>query len=149
MNTDNINKTISVLKEISRLEDRHGQLFDMTVYGEDLPIAVAWLQLHITCDTVGCIAGWACVASERELESEVTDADPYLYGMEIWHLAVAFLELPEDLAQDLFTPDISNELYVDITAQDAIKVLEILRDTGEVRWEEVLHWDKVLDGEHD
>ena len=159
MNTDNINKTIAVLKEVSRLERTHGRLFDMNDWGRDLPITGSWLQASISCNTAGCIAGWACVACDTGLPPFVPDMDPFVPEEDILGLATEYLELPDDLALDLFTPEISEkhfpgipftyaeDLYRLITAEDAINVLEILRGTGEVRWKEVLRRGEVLDDE--
>ena len=159
MNTDNINKTIALLKRVSQLERTHGRLFDMTVWGENLPVTAEWLEPDNLCGTVGCIAGWACVASGNGLTPFVTEVDPFVPAEEFPRLAAEFLELPEGLAQDLFCPGIGSAVFPGmtdraaavmrngITAEDAIKVLEILRDTGEVRWSEVLPRDPVQDEE--
>lgn len=78
-----------------------------------------------SCGTTACLGGWCNILSgfaELSLSEGSTNAN-----------AREFLGLDEDGARTLFYPPMIKH-YDDITPQDAIEVLEHLRDTGIVNW---------------
>ena len=163
MNIDAINETIEVLEEVIRLEDLRDdgtKFFDMREWGTNLPESAVAMDHEISCNTVGCIAGWASVASGFRCEDNAKARDLFATSARVRDAAAEFLGLSEAMAEflglseamagDLFAPGFrgsvlpwaareeADALFDSITARDSIKVLEILRDTGEIRWGEVL-----------
>lgn len=117
-NVANINKLIETLRTIKPAR------FNMSAWavdGEEWPVKPADLLANRgPCGTCGCIGGWANAVFETERGPE---------------LAAAALGLSEDDSEALFYPrGVSPDIWERITRRQAIRVLEHLRDTGEVDW---------------
>ena len=80
------------------------------------------------CNTTGCIAGWACVAAG------IQKIDPFQADYQ----AMAFLEINDEQHFQLFITDLPDTVYSAVTTPDALKVLKIFRDTGQIDWEKAL-----------
>ncbi len=119
MNRENIRKTIDHIRN-------SGVQFDMNVWWRGL--------VENECDTVCCIGGHAAIACYDQLPPNAP-----ICG----NSGMIALGLSREQAEELFTPD--SDLPCDpynASAEDAIRVLEYLLDTGEVDW-------TILDGSHD
>jgi hypothetical protein len=82
------------------------------------------------CGTIGCIAGWACLAFGE------TSHNPHHPGIgSVW--AGSLLDLGVGEAHRLFYPP-DDVKYEEVTPTQAAIVLRHLVETGEVDWEGVL-----------
>lgn len=114
MNIDNINKVIQAI--------RVSETFDMGRFW----MPRSWLPSETPeCGTPSCIAGHAAfLAGHREISRTELTAKEFL-GLEVREMNRLFYATYRDERYDLDK----------ITAEQAIRTLEILRDTGEVRWD--------------
>lgn len=90
------------------------------------------------CGTACCISGWATY--QMILDGDL-DPDKMPSGHEVNHL-VKYCGIPDAIARSLALPTINYDKPVNrglssLTLEMAIRVLEILRDTGEVKWNDV------------
>lgn len=124
-----VQKLIDVLKAVDNSE-KSQMGFDMDYWYQDR---------HVTnhpCGSACCIGGWAQACL---LKGQITGPDVYAPPMEA---LIKFCELPwtlqsedADVLWDLTMPE-SIRMNL-LTLEMAIRVLEIFRDTGEVKWAEV------------
>lgn len=120
MNIDNINKVI----EIIRNEDNY---FNMNAFTNSEA-----KKEQFPCRTPSCICGWANYLNNTSFES--TSA------------ARNFLDITEHQANDLFFADDENSFVDDwekITRAEAIKTLEVLRDSGKVDWSHCNNYEQT------
>jgi hypothetical protein len=125
MNIDNINKLIGVLKAT--------ETFDMRSYYHD--------DAAPGCGTPACIGGHA-----QALAGTSTPDHPFQTVVD----AQEFLDITPEQGSDLFilggwgVPNEQKRLKVQnyglnkVTREQAVRVLELLRDTGRVRWDMAL-----------
>jgi len=112
-NKDAIQKTIDALK-------KHDDL--------DLGFSIASYKTDLGCGTVACIAGWIVFA-----DSPIDFA--MAHETLIPTLAREITGLTAEEAADLFLPSLPAGItWGSVTPEQAIVVLEHLRDTGEVDW---------------
>lgn len=78
------------------------------------------------CDTPACICGWA-----NALWGNKNDLSNEAYGAEA-------LGLSRVTARELFYPDNHYKGYAEITPAEAVMCINILINTGEVRWDEAI-----------
>ena len=127
VNKRNIDKLIAVMDDdvddsewIGMTEQRNDEFsFDMTMFMSD-------------CMTAGCIAGtivYFFYDGPEDLEYLVAHYE------EVDAYATKFLGLNERQSGELFSLNNTNLRLEDVKVDDAIKALEILRDTGEVNWD--------------
>jgi len=112
-NKEAIQKTIDTLK-------KHEDLA--------LGFSIASYKTDVGCGTVACIAGWIVFADS-----------PIDFAMArealIPSKACDIAGLTEDEAYELFLPSLPFGIsWGSVTPEHAVKVLEHLRDTGEVDW---------------
>ena len=126
MNIDNINKTIQRIKDDQSVSFYMGDyiLNDAVIQGNH-------------CGTACCLAGYATLAefgteANIPLNGRHYDGEGYVDHFE--H-AKAYFGIDENTADALFIPHIGH--INNTNKEDAIKVLEALRDTGEVIWNEI------------
>lgn len=79
-----------------------------------------------SCDTPACLCGWANFlwGNEFDLSNDTTGANA--------------LSLSDVTAKELFYPDSAGKDYQDITPAEAVMCINILINTGEVRWDEAI-----------
>ena len=137
-----LDRTIAVLRKVKATQELYAELhpgqninmFRMEILGEGLPTSSSDLDqglqtsmLQYTNSAAG-IAGWTRVAagniSRQPREHTQETAQRYL-GLE-----------PKTATQLFNAPEVENK--TSITVDHAIAALEILRDTGQVRWEAVV-----------
>ncbi len=127
MNVENIRKTIDAIRaeKIAR--------FDMS----------NWCVEKNHCGTAACIAGFAALIDTDHVKSPrgdrwsffaIGDSQIDANIRYVDEVAQDFLGLTTDQAHDLFMPDILRVPLREVSAENAIKVLENLIETGDVDW---------------
>ena len=121
-NIENIDKLIAIIEN----EDNFFNMWDYDYSHfmaekfkeNNLPIP------NVECGSPACICGW--------IEHYIYENEPYETPAFDW-LGLDYCD-----AHDLFyPPNISSDNWFKISRQDAIKTLEILKDTGIVSWNHV------------
>ena len=79
---------------------------------------------NFECETVCCIAGHVALM----LDKPVLPEEGWLWNIK------KFLDIDERDAEELCLPENPGRLYIDITVEQATRVLENLKVTGEVDW---------------
>jgi len=96
-----------------------------------------WADRMTTCHPCGtacCIAGWA---------QSLIENGHFVHPVEALE---TFCDLKEDGSYDIWELTSPSELnFSKLTLPMAIKVLEIFRDTGEIKWNEVYHSRFIID----
>jgi hypothetical protein len=89
-----------------------------------------------SCNTVACIAGWQCVVELGIPGTRALDkysdhrGGPVANG--IFNYAMDSLGLTDEQAKGLFLPNQEKYLYGEMQADDAVKVLRHLAETGSI-----------------
>jgi hypothetical protein len=128
VNVENINRLIEVIGAINP------KRFDMSNFAKRIGTDGFWdngnvkpTALATDCGTCGCIAGWAVAALKPNARIKVGDTTT------IAATAAKALGIDDTDAEALFEPyDVAS--WGSISRRQAIRVLEHLRDTGEVDW---------------
>jgi hypothetical protein len=116
-NVENINKVIEMISacQPDEINPEPGiPIFDMGTF----------LDESHTCGTRACIGGYAYVAAGGTVDDEDCDSEKK---------AADFLGIDMNAANHLFYPDEVDGSF-EATPQEAVKVLEHLRDMGKVDW---------------
>lgn len=117
MNIDNLNHLIETLRNPPAESHMGFNMRDWFVPAHEGPSHVDY-----ECNSVACIAGWCAYIAKADLsESDIPE------------VAMNWLEITVEQSCELFTPQ-AVEDYEAVTIEDAIRVIEHLRDTGEVDW---------------
>ena len=122
-NKDNINAVIAAIKQAGNNPKHPGVGFSMEYhyYSPARPADRSDFQ----CSTVACIAGWTNLASGHRNPGDEQHA-------------MDFLGIAYDTAQALFYPgwvgEVSDVDAYTATPAQAVRVLELLRDTGKADW---------------
>lgn len=126
MNIVRLSELAAQIEKTTHFNDSHYVLdsaphFNMA-YHAFSPIVVA----ENSCDTPACICGWVNFlwGDEKYLSNEISGAEA--------------LGLSDVTAKELFYPDSAGKDYQDITPEEAVMCINILINTGEVRWDEAI-----------
>ena len=130
VNVANVNRVIEAIRLGSKA--RPGMGFNMN-YWQSEPDDYSSIvdKSGRGCGTVACIGGWCNLLEEHDTGTPRISSS---------RKAAEFLGIDDiTAAEDLFYPDFAITTdYDSITADQAIAVLEHLRDTGEVDWARVI-----------
>lgn len=128
MNTEHIDSLIMEIKEVTKNPKKR---FAMNTWlRDDLPLAEG------ECGTAGCIAGWALVAMGDVNKHRSEYGSGILFTTQTQHEVAKWLGITWGQSQQLFSPPIDDAYNA--TAEQAIKVLELMRDKGVIDWERIL-----------
>ena len=136
MNTHNIQKLIDYLKTETEVK------FDMTQY-----IGFEDEKKESHCGAIACIAGHCSLLMHPDiLEQEKPDKSTLEDIHDDCHSeARDFLGITEELADELFMGSDSGIQYLDeITKEDAIKALELLKQGKFKLWHDVLNEERMF-----
>lgn len=142
-NTENINAVIDAI----RLEENFFNMIDYSV--DEQAAKKMGIDYSGKCWTPACICGWA-----NHLASGKASGKPFLNNIRVRYsdewVAAKFLGIEDeedeyylllcaDANRKLFMPNPvvgndSDRFRMNITREQAIRTLEILRDTGEIDW---------------
>lgn len=149
MNIENIDKTIAMLKKVKIDEKTH---YDQSTYADQgmrdaLNKGLSSFE-SMECGTTGCIAGWAAASmvENGEVKFDLTAGASFrgvsYYASDIPNLAAHWLDLSYNQRDDLFLGP-HHCGYSSVTIDDAVRVLEYLKETGKVDWEYAMceRWD--------
>jgi hypothetical protein len=115
-NIENINKVIDAIRHQKEL----GVFFDMGSF---------ITKTHV-CGTAACIGGFAAICAKGSVQ-DILNGPSYIDD-----IGAEFLDIDEATVMDLFYPSANPYGYM-ATADNAIAVLEHLRDTGEADWSRI------------
>ena len=125
MNKERLLALAELLREV---DSENPMAFNMATWGASLSYEVRnkGAQFKIaSCNTVGCIAGWAATLACLDPDYEATN-----YPTK--DLATDYLDLTDEIQWALFTP--AGYEYGAIRAGMAADVVENLAETGKVEW---------------
>ena len=122
MNVENIRRVADAIEK-HEIKDLG---FNMRVYGSSV---FKWAD-HTGrgCGTTACIAGWAAIIGGFRSPETIRDRD----GFVISKFAQDFLDIGSYEESELFEPDVNRE---EISAEQAVRTLRHLADTGRVEWD--------------
>jgi hypothetical protein len=116
MNIENIDKTIEAIRHAKE----KGIFFDMGMF----------IDRNHTCGTAACIGGFAAILAKDGLKNLPR------YAENIDLIAADFLGLDGEQAGSLFYPGATENGW-QASAENAIEVLEHLKETGEANWSRI------------
>ena len=124
----NRGRLLALAELLRQVESENPSAFNMDTWGASLRYAIRSQGQQFTvasCDTAGCIAGWAAALAHLDPDYEATSTHTQ-------DTAIAYLDLPDELHYRLFTP--AGCQYSAIRAGMAADVVEKLAETGKVEW---------------